>query len=220
MDYHRAESAALHRRAEKYEKMWQPHWRQCHELLQNRLQSLGQVASIAVLGSGTLRETPLELLKKYCQEVILVDIHHHAQTQKFLAQEKNLRFRSLDLNTQKPDFAADFWISANVLSQLPRHRTDLILRKDFAGFLNYRRQVQARHVDFLFAQKKPFLLWSDDRICIMNRKGQCLEEETSVELASDWKVLKKWDWNLVPMSWYRRHSIVLKMFALSEEKNS
>lgn len=76
---------ALAARARRCEKYWQTHLENCHSEIEKRVRQHSNHFSdskknhVAVLGSGLLLETPIELLEKYFSEITLVDIVHTKQ---------------------------------------------------------------------------------------------------------------------------------------------
>jgi hypothetical protein len=200
-----AEIEGILRRSRKYSKSWESHLKKCLEFQSGYLQSKsfpGSATTVSILGSGLLLETPASIYEKFSR-IICVDRIHHQSVFALKQQFPQIEFRNFDLNYQDPDWESDLWISANLLSQLPRNRLDLLLSGRARDYLKHRRDCQLRHWEFLKAQKS-FLLWSDFSVRSVDRKNRVCDEESTLD--SDLKVLfqEAWEWNLIPRGILRR----------------
>lgn len=116
---------------------WMAHEARCHGIVRRAMEGLSRRRKVLVLGSGLVRDVPIEELSASFRDVVLADAVHLPVTRLRLARYRNLRFVTVDLagtarwlagevprredalvafNT---DPEIDLVISANLLSQLP-----------------------------------------------------------------------------------------------------
>lgn len=128
-------SVMLWARARRCARAWAEHERNCRSFALKAMEGLPQRRVAAVLGSGLLRDVPIEALSRAFREVRLYDLQHLASVRAWAALKGlgNLRFEHRDISglsgiaagaAPKPlDFLdeiadLDFVVSANVLSQI------------------------------------------------------------------------------------------------------
>lgn len=130
------ESVALWARGNRQRQAWAEHHKRCRAVITQAVAELPRRRRVIVLGSGLLRDIPLDLLCKRFEQVLLVDAVHLPQIRLrmcfrpkvtllnrdltgvmgWLAEEEKGRIEPLaDLAT---DPAVDLVISANLMSQL------------------------------------------------------------------------------------------------------
>lgn len=116
---------------------WAAHEAQCHAIVRRAMEGLSRRRKVLVLGSGLVRDVPIEALSRAFDEVLLVDAVHLPVTRLRLTRYRNLRFVTADLTgvarwligeapsredvltSFHADPDIDLVISANLLSQLP-----------------------------------------------------------------------------------------------------
>jgi hypothetical protein len=115
-------SVRLWARARRCDRDWAGHEANCKAFVRSHMPERGRVA--VVLGSGLLRDVPVEALSQAFGEVRLYDLQHLASVRLWALGRGllNLRFRQRDLSDGldflRNDPEVDLVISANLLSQL------------------------------------------------------------------------------------------------------
>jgi hypothetical protein len=115
-------SVRLWARARRCDRDWAEHEANCKGFVRAHMPDRGRVA--VVLGSGLLRDVPVEALSQAFGEVRLYDLQHLASVRLWALGRGflNLRFRQRDLSDGldflRNDREVDLVISANLLSQL------------------------------------------------------------------------------------------------------
>lgn len=115
-------SVRLWARARRCARDWAEHEENCKTFVCSRMPAKGRVA--VVLGSGLLRDVPIEGLAEAFGEVRLFDLQHLASVRIWAWAKgfRNLRFEQRDLSTGldflRDDPEIEFVVSANLLSQL------------------------------------------------------------------------------------------------------
>lgn len=74
-----SESVALWARGRRQRQPWAEHHRRCQALIESVVAELPRHRTVAVLGSGLLRDIPLPLLRERFERVLLVDAVHLPQ---------------------------------------------------------------------------------------------------------------------------------------------
>jgi hypothetical protein len=205
-DGHLYHAIALAHRARRCQQHWQPHLESCHELINK----IPKGDSLTIFGSGLLLETPLNILVKKYNTINLIDAVHTKEarfkvkkiTDSLLAAGKNIQIQmvELDLNKEFYKVKSDYFISANILSQigfvsaqkwLKQGMTDNEIEKKTAN-------LQLKHLEQLKMTSEKGLLFSDYKMQILDLQNQLVEEKPTVaeELKLVWQ--KQWDWNLAP----------------------
>jgi hypothetical protein len=130
------ESVALWARGNRQRRAWAPHHERCRAVVAETVAGLPQHRKVVVLGSGLLRDIPLDLLCDQFEQVLLVDAVHLPQVRLrmrfrpkvtlltrdltgvmgWLAEGADRRVDPLADLTADP--AVDLVISANLMSQL------------------------------------------------------------------------------------------------------
>lgn len=130
------ESVALWARGNRQHRVWSQHHERCHAVVTRVVAELSRHRKAVVLGSGLLRDIPLDLLCQRFEQVLLVDAVHLPQIRLrmhfrpkvmlltrdltgvmgWLAEEDGGRIDPLADLTADP--AVDLVVSANLMSQL------------------------------------------------------------------------------------------------------
>ncbi len=132
-----ADGVRLWSRRRRCLREWQAHEAHCHGVVLKALEGLPRRRKVVVLGSGLVRDVPVEALAAAFREVVLVDAVHLPVTRWRLRHVPGLRFVTADiagiadwlvgsaktradaLAAWRDDREVDLVISANLLSQLP-----------------------------------------------------------------------------------------------------
>lgn len=130
------ESVALWARGNRQRRAWIPHHERCHAVVAEVVAELPQHRKAVVLGSGLLRDIPLELLCGKFEQILLVDAVHLPQIRLRMRFRPKVTLLTRDLTgimgwlseendgRSDPladliaDPAVDLVISANLMSQL------------------------------------------------------------------------------------------------------
>lgn len=131
-----SEGVALWARGRRQRRAWAEHHARCRALIESVVAELPRHRSVAVLGSGLLRDIPLPLLRARFQRALLVDAVHLPQIRLAAAFQSNLTLVTRDLSgvmgwlagecdgrldpvaDLMADETLDLVISANLMSQL------------------------------------------------------------------------------------------------------
>lgn len=123
-------SVTLWARARRCAKDWAQHERNSQDFVRQAMEALPQRRVAVVLGSGLLRDVPIEALSKAFRQVRLYDLQHLASVKAWTRAKglRNLTFENRDLSGYKADAPPlaflediadlDLVVSANLLSQI------------------------------------------------------------------------------------------------------
>ena len=121
-----SDAVSLWSRARRCSGAWKPHEEACRVFVREHVEKMKSRRAVAVLGSGLLRDVPVNMLSKSFDKVYLYDLVHlpSVRMQAFLRGWRNVEFLECDIADEvtleflrdKPDI--DLVISANVLSQM------------------------------------------------------------------------------------------------------
>jgi hypothetical protein len=130
-------AVSLWSRAFRCKAAWNEHERHCHAAVMRSVEGLKSRRTVAVLGSGLIRDVPLAALAAHFERVLLVDAVHLLPARMKARRFANVRLVTADLSGMvdwmtgiAPQPAVPFaclWdetgldlvISANILSQIP-----------------------------------------------------------------------------------------------------
>jgi len=208
-------SVNLWARSRRVARDWSPHEQNCHRQVLEMLEGLESRRAVAVLGSGLLRDTPIEALSKAFETVFLFDLQHIASVRLWAGIRglSNLRFLNRDLsgvddlrdkidplrplNFLKQIADLDLVISANLLSQIGiavDHMAagDRQLPQDAAL-----RLAQA-HIAGLQALPCRALLLTDRAYEVIDRSGGVLERDDLMHGAILPSHRGEWRWTVAP----------------------
>lgn len=134
---HLTAAVSLWSRAFRCRAAWAPHEANCHALIGRAVEDLGRRRTCVVLGSGLLRDVPIDLLAARFDHVRLVDVVHLWPARLKVRRLANVELVDLDvtgtndlllgratgigapLSRLAADPQVDLVISATCLSQLP-----------------------------------------------------------------------------------------------------
>jgi hypothetical protein len=167
----------------------------------------------AVLGSGPLRDVPIEALSNAFGEVRLYDLQHLASVRAWAATKglRNLRFENRDLSgyeqvkASKPPTPLaflreipelDFVISANLLSQLGVGISRLIKDKPDAAAV-VPPLLQA-HLDGLSSLQARTCLLTDVSYEVIDKSGRVLERDDLMHGVPLPEPRAEWRWPVAP----------------------
>jgi hypothetical protein len=186
-------SVRLWARAGRCGRDWSEHEAKCKAFVRTHLPERGRVA--VVLGSGLLRDVPIEALSKAFREVRLYDLQHLASVRlRALAKGlHNLHFLQRDLSAGldflRDDPEIDLVISANLLSQLGVAAE--MIGMDAATVL-------AAHLDGLRSAPGRRLLLTDTSFELLLKNGEVAERHDLMHGTNLPQAEATWPWPVAP----------------------
>ncbi|MDO6962444.1 hypothetical protein [Rhizobium alvei] len=208
-------SVMLRARAERCALSWKAHEEQCHATIGEAIAGLSSKRTVAILGSGLLRDTPIGLLSQQFERVLLFDLQHLASTRLWtrLRGLGNLSYVWRDLSGfeeyratgQPPRPLAfleaiadlDFVISANLLSQIGVG-VGYRLKAGIAAPTDTLPTLIRAHVDGLSALNCPACLITDIAYEVRDRTGRVLERDDLMQGVTLPDADRSWDWTVAP----------------------
>ncbi len=186
-----AGSVGLWSRARRCAKAWAPHEENCQAFVEEKVGQLIERRHVAVLGSGLLRDVPLEFLAKSFQTVTLYDLVHlpSARMKVRGGRRANVRLVERDLSGGleflKTDDAPDLVISACLLSQMALHAR------------NPASTVRRHLADLLGGPWVPCLI-TDTGYEVRNVKGEVIGTGDLLGGEPPPPAFRAWDWTVAP----------------------
>lgn len=210
-------SVDLWARARRVENAWRDHENNCHRAVLFKAKDLRMRRTAVVLGSGLMRDVPLEMLARAFDTVVLVDRVHLASVRARIALKKlpNIKLVERDLSGyddikagRDPEPFAflrlvpylDLVISANLLSQVGIGAARL-LEKETPGTMpadTVSRLISA-HLDGLQALPATTCLLTDISFSVIDRNGHVHEQHDLLAGVSPPSALAAWDWPVAPL---------------------
>jgi hypothetical protein len=212
---HVRSSVSLWSRAARCRKAWEPHEANCKAFILDVAATLKERRTAVVLGSGLLRDVPVEDLAKSFDTVVLIDLVHLAGVRVWLTTKrlKNVRLVWRDLSGLDEALAGkdleplaflrqvpylDFVVSANILSQIgvgakrrldedSNPRRDQILQTLVRG-----------HLDGLAAFPCRVALLTDIAYRVTDRSGEVVEEADLLAGVPAPAAKRSWTWPVAP----------------------
>lgn len=180
---------------ERWSCAWAPHLSQCRSLLDTMIDDIVPRRIVLVLGSGAMRELPVESLGRCFERVVLVDRVHLAAGLRRTARYRQIERVWSDVAFPTGDllgrFVAGFgpvdWvISANILPEL--------------GAADGGRHAMGAHLDGLAALACPATLISALDKRILNRHGVLLDGGSLLNGRDMPRSGQRWKWERRPLS--------------------
>ncbi|OWV92249.1 hypothetical protein ATY78_01565 [Rhizobium sp. R635] len=209
-------SVNLWSRAGRCAKDWAGHEEMSRDAIRAAAAGLRQKRTAVVLGSGLLRDVPIEELARSFDTVVLIDLVHLASVRLWLAVKgyRNIRLIERDLSGYDELAAGgepeplgflrsvpylDFVVSANLLSQIGRgvkrrHEAD-------AGRMpedTVERLIGA-HLDGLSGLACRHCLVTDISYAVIDRNGKTHEEADLLHGVSPPPAKAAWTWPVAPL---------------------
>ena len=208
-------SVSLWSRAGRCAEDWAAHEESCKAFIRETIAGMKQRRTAVVLGSGLLRDVPIEDLSAKFDTVVLVDLVHLASVRMRLkaGRFKNVRLVSRDLSGFDDAVAAkvpeplsflrqvpylDLVVSANILSQIgvgSKHRLDAGRNPARDDIL---QKVVRAHLDGLAALPCKIALITDTAYRVTDRGGQVLEEADLLCGVPAPTAKRAWTWPVAP----------------------
>jgi hypothetical protein len=214
----RGDAVALWSRATRCRSAWAPHEARCHATIRAAIADLDRPHTALILGSGLVRDVPLDDLVERFQRVVLVDAVHlwparrrarHPKVELVTADLSGVAAwlagkadRRLDpLASFRDDARIDLVVSANMLSQLPMAVETW--RERHPGRLegvptDIARRIVAWHLEDLAGLRGRVCLLTDVRHREIGRDGKVIDETDLLDGETLPEPDDAWDWEVAP----------------------
>lgn len=186
---------------ERWSDAWAPHLSQCRTLLDTMIDDIKQRRTVVVLGSGAMRELPIESLGRCFERVVLVDRAHLAAGIPRIARYPQIEriWAELSFATEAAFGAfisgfgeVDWVISANVLPELGAGKAG-------GGIIS-------AHLQALAALPCPATLITGLDRRVLNRHGVLLEGGSLLRGHEMPRSGQRWKWERRPFASARQPS--------------
>jgi hypothetical protein len=208
-------SVTLWARARRCARDWAAHEANSKAFVLDAMRSLPERRVAVVLGSGLLRDVPIDALSEAFDEVRLYDLQHLASVRARAAIKglRNLRFENRDLSGYEPGKAdvaveplaflkdipeLDLVVSANILSQIGVGISRLIKHDEHAAADIIPRLLQA-HLDGLSSLSAKTCLITDVSYEVVDKSGQVLERDDLMHGIGLPGPKAEWRWPVAPL---------------------
>lgn len=227
-------SVNLWARANRCQKAWAEHEDNSKRFILSTAAKLKQRRTAVVLGSGLLRDVPLQQLAAAFDTVVLVDLVHLASIRARLYSRHSrtvvLNHRDLsgyaDLQAGKPAEPLaflrlvpylDLVISANLLSQIGTGvRNRLEKHPDHAMPADTLPQLIRAHLDGLSGLPCKACLITDTSFEVIDKNGSVRQQEDLLHGMTVPKIMRGWDWPVVPFGEESRDYQIIHKVVASE----
>jgi hypothetical protein len=215
----RRESIALWARGLRQRRVWAEHHRRSQAVVTAAIGALARRRTVVVLGSGLVRDVPLDALCSSFAQVILVDAVHLPQVRLRMALRRNVTLLTRDLSGVMgwlagerdgradplgdlvADESVDLVVSANLLSQLAWPIEDW-LDENPARAAALPADLPARciawHLDDLTRFRARVCLVSDVEMIERDRTGTVTDRLDLTRGVALPPADESWDWTVAP----------------------
>lgn len=207
-------SVMLWARARRCARAWAAHEQNCRAFIQKAMEALPKRRVAVVLGSGLLRDVPIEALSRNFDEIRLYDLQHLASVRTWATLKglRNLRFEHRDIagfsgigegRVPGPlDFLdaiadLDFVISANVISQIGIGLGGVVGKDGALPNDTIARLLQA-HIDGLKALGGKSCLLTDTSYDVVDKAGMVVEHDDLMRGITLPAPEAEWLWPVAP----------------------
>lgn len=208
-------SVNLWARAGRCAKDWAAHEAQCQDFVRKTVSGMKERRTAVVLGSGLLRDVPVEFLAKTFDTVVLVDLVHPASVRMWLSAKRlrNVRLIFRDLSGYDEVLARrdaeplgflrqvpylDLVISANILSQIGVGATRRLEASKDADAADVVPKLIAAHLNGLAGLPCTVALLTDTRYRVSDRTGRVREDSDLLHGITPPPAAAQWSWTVAP----------------------
>ena len=208
-------SVNLWSRARRCADAWAPHEENCKTFIRETIADMKQRRTVVVLGSGLLRDVPIEDLAKAFDTVVLVDLVHLASVRlRMLAgRYRNVRLISRNLSGLDAALAGDvpeplaflrqvpyldLVVSANILSQIGVGARRQLEKTGHAEPDAIVAKLVNAHLDGISALPCRQILLTDTAYRIVDRQGEVLETTDLLAGLTPPQAVRAWCWPVAP----------------------
>ncbi len=212
---HIRSSVNLWARAGRCAKDWASHEAQCQTFIRETVSGMKERRTAVVLGSGLLRDVPVEFLSRAFDTVVLVDLVHLASVRLWLSAKRirNVTLISRDLSGYDDVLAGreteplgflrqvpwlDLVISANILSQIGVGAARRLEASEAADAADVVPKLVAAHLDGLAGLPCKTVLLTDTRYRVSDRSGAVLEDSDLMGGKTTPAAARSWPWTVAP----------------------
>lgn len=224
-------AVSLWSRARRCAKAWAPHETMTKAAIKANCTDLERKRTVVVLGSGLLRDVPIDFLAKEFRKVILIDIVHLALTRhtmrrkgwdhvvlverdlsglpSLLAQviggtsEPEIEIKPLAFLNDIPDL--DLVVSANLMSQIGIGAERRIVAEGLPLGQKHIAQMIEAHVSGLNALSCRALLVTDTGWIESRKNGEIVDSFDLMHGIQLPPARQQWDWTVAPFGEISRH---------------
>ncbi|MCB5203094.1 hypothetical protein LH464_11490 [Neorhizobium sp. T786] len=212
---HIRSSVSLWSRARRCARDWAEHEENCRRFVQQTIAEMKQRRTVVVLGSGLLRDVPVELLSRAFDTVVLVDLVHLASVRLWLKAKglRNVRLISRDLSGFEDAVAGktpeplsflrqvpylDLVISTNLLTQIGVGIERRLEKEGNQSAAEVLPQVISAHLGGLAGLPCRTVLVTDTSYTVVDRGGNREEEGDLLHGVPAPMPQQDWLWPVVP----------------------
>lgn len=217
---HLTAAVSLWSRGRRCRRSWGPHEARCHAVVARAVEGLAQWRTCLVLGSGLVRDVPLDLLAERFETVVLIDVVHLWPARWAARRRGNVELRHLDLTGTTDlllgratglsdpfgrlvaDGTVDLVISANCLSQLallPVERLGRLQGPMRRRYGDLARRIVESHLAGLARFSGRVCLLTDSEGIDVDASGAEIERRDLLEGVRLAQADDSWDWDLAPI---------------------
>ncbi len=217
---HLTAAVSLWSRGHRCRRAWGTHEARCHAIVDRAIATCEQRRTAIVLGSGLVRDVPLDRLAAAFETVLLVDVVHLWPARWKARRHANVRLVDLDITGSTDlildratglsdplmrlaaDPTVDLVISANCLSQLallPLERLAAMNSSKRRRFADLGRRIVEGHLVALERFPGRVCLLTDSEGRDVDAEGNVLERRDLLEGVTLPPADDDWDWELAPI---------------------
>ena len=210
-------------RYKRVAEQWQPHLGNSQQLILQAASQTTQRRKVVVLGSGLLKDVPVEALAKQFDSVILIDIAHLIGTRYRCMKLDNIVLLEHDItglaeallsyqsgmalphpNAQLPNIAldADLIISCNMLSQLVITPSEYLQQRftiDSEQLINWQQAIIIDHLSLLADQSGRRVLLCDAYHDYLDDDNKLLKRKEVLHGINVGEAEQQWRWLIAPL---------------------
>ena len=208
-------SVSLWSRATRCASAWRPHEENCLSFVSETIDGLRQRRTAVVLGSGLVRDVPVEALARAFDTVVLVDLVHLSSVRLWLTAKRlgNVRLVHRDLSGLQDALAGkrpeplsflrqvpylDLVVSANLLSQIGVGAERSLEQGKRAAPSEIVPELIAAHLRGLRDIPCATVLMTDISYRVLGRSGEVQASADLMHGVSLADVDARWPWPVVP----------------------
>lgn len=208
-------SVSLWSRARRRAGAWAAHEENCRAFIRDTIAGMTQKRTAVVLGSGLLRDVPVEELARRFDTVVLADLVHVASVRAWLKLRRirNVRLISRDLSGfndalegKTPEPLAflrqvpylDLVVSANILSQIGVGATRRLEGAGNPREDDIPRALIEAHLEGLAGLPCKVALMTDTAYRVTDRQGKVVEEDDLLRGVPAPQAKRSWTWPVAP----------------------
>lgn len=222
---HLTAAVSLWSRAARCRRAWGSHEARCHAVIERAIEGLARRRACIVLGSGLVRDVPLDRLAAAFEKVVLIDVVHLWPARWKARRHANVELVDLDitgstdlllgratgfgdpLRRYRNDATVDLVISANCLSQIGLLPSEWIEKRDGLArtrFPDIGRRLIESHLDVLKKFSGRVCLLTDSQSFDLDAEGREIERSDLLEGVRLPPADEDWDWLLAPIGEFAR----------------